>query len=88
MVERLATSMRTGHRGGFEWHVNPSTRPIVASEGGRESYTLKVVSRTGCKTLRVRVGRGESVSLGTIRVENLCAASLSGDAASDPLPLP
>jgi hypothetical protein len=88
VIERLATSMRSGQNGGFVWHVNASTRPIVASEGGRESYTLKVASRAGCRSLHVRVGRGQRVSLGTIRLENLCAAAISEGAASAPLPLP
>jgi hypothetical protein len=88
VVERLSTSMRSGRNGGFVWHVNPSTRPIVASEGGRESYTLKVASRAGCRSFHVRVGRGQRVSLGTIRLENLCAAAISEGAARDPLPLP
>jgi zinc carboxypeptidase len=88
VVERLVTSMRSGRNGGFLWHVNPSTRPIVASEGGGESYTLVVVARTGCRTLRVRVGRGERVRLGTIRLDGLCAASLTEVAESDQLPLP
>jgi hypothetical protein len=88
VVERLATSLRTGRHGGFVWHVNPSTRPVVASDGRRESYTLKIASRSGCRSVHVRVGRGERVSLGTIRLENLCAASISEGAASDPLRLP
>jgi hypothetical protein len=88
VVERLATSMQSGRNGGFVWHVNPSTRPIVASKGPRESYTLEVASRAGCRSLHVRVGRGQRVSLGPIRLDDPCPASLTEIAESDPLPLP
>jgi hypothetical protein len=35
--DRLDTTMKVGPDGRFEWHVNPSTRPLVAQERGREA---------------------------------------------------
>jgi hypothetical protein len=33
--DRLDTTMQAGANGVFEWHVNPSTRPLVMKESGR-----------------------------------------------------
>jgi zinc carboxypeptidase len=35
-TDTLDSTMQVGAGGGFEWHVNPSTRPLVAQERGRE----------------------------------------------------
>jgi Zinc carboxypeptidase len=34
-TDRLDTTMQVGSNGAFEWHTNPSTRPLVAKESGR-----------------------------------------------------
>ena len=34
-TDRLDTTMQAGPNGAFEWHVNPSTRPLVMKESGR-----------------------------------------------------
>ncbi|MGH2818771.1 MAG: M14 family zinc carboxypeptidase [Actinomycetota bacterium] len=88
IVEKLATAMRAGRNGNFGWHVNPSTRPIASSKGGRESYTLTLVSRAGCRTLHVKVDRGERLNLGPIRLSDVCRGSLGKVVEGDPLPLP
>lgn len=36
-TDTLDTTMQAGPDGRFEWHVNPSTRPLVAKGGGREA---------------------------------------------------
>ncbi len=36
-ADKLDTTMKVGPDGRFEWHVNPSTRPLVAQERGREA---------------------------------------------------
>jgi Zinc carboxypeptidase len=86
VVERLAASMRSGRNGSFVWHVNPSTRPIVA--GGRESYTLTIASRAGCRTLDATLDRGERLNLGPIRLRNVCRVRVDKVGEADPLPLP
>jgi hypothetical protein len=88
IVERLATGMQTRRNGAFVWHVNPSTRPIVLSNGRRESYTLTLASRAGCRRLRVKVDRGERLNLGRIRLDDVCRGSISEVVEADPLPLP
>jgi hypothetical protein len=35
-TDRLETSLEVPSSGRFEWHVNPSTRPLVAGSSGRE----------------------------------------------------
>jgi hypothetical protein len=40
VVEKLATAMRARRSGGFVWHVNPSTRPIVLSRRERQGVGL------------------------------------------------
>ena len=35
--DRLETTLRVPASGAFEWHVNPSTRPIVAQSRGRDA---------------------------------------------------
>jgi hypothetical protein len=88
IVEKLATGMQTRRNGAFVWHVNPSTRPIVLSNRGSESYTLTLASRAGCRTLSVRVDRGERLNLGPIRLDDVCRVSISEVLEADPLPLP
>ena len=36
-TDTLDSTMQVGADGTFEWHVNPSTRPLVAQERGREA---------------------------------------------------
>ena len=36
-TDTLDSTMQVGAGGTFEWHVNPSTRPLVAQERGREA---------------------------------------------------
>lgn len=61
---RLATSIRVPRSGAFTWDVNPSTRPLVASSGRRESYVLTCQrTRSGPVRQQVRatVDRGQAV---------------------------
>jgi hypothetical protein len=71
--ESINTVTKTSARGTFEWHVNPSTRPIMVDKGKTEVYELSVVSRSGCSGSRkVLVRRGQILDLGTIRLSRLC----------------
>ncbi|HVE74817.1 MAG TPA: M14 family metallopeptidase, partial [Mycobacteriales bacterium] len=65
----VTSSMTTGSDGRVEWHVNPSTRPIVQQRRGTEAYTI-TLGAPGAKsvTLPVTVRRGQKVDLGTIRL--------------------
>ena len=36
-TDTLDSTMQVAADGSFEWHVNPSTRPLVAQERGREA---------------------------------------------------
>lgn len=67
LKERLRLSLSTGKDGRFEWHVNPSTRPIPEVKG-KESYTLTIRAGDRTKRLTVTVDRGEVLNLGTIHL--------------------
>jgi hypothetical protein len=67
MKERVRLALATGGDGRFEWHVNPSTRPIPEVKG-KESYTLTVKAGGRTKRLTVVVDRGEILNLGTIHL--------------------
>ena len=66
LIETIDLSMTASPAGTFEWHVNPSTRPIA---GETEAYQL-TVSAPGSQdvTLDVVVARGEVLDLGTIEL--------------------
>jgi hypothetical protein len=59
--DRLDTIMQVPASGEFEWHVNPSTRPLLAIEGKRESWTLTCEYPAGTvrKSQPIFAGRGE-----------------------------
>ena len=57
--DHLESTLVVGPSGTFRWHVNPSTRPIVASDGGSESYTLSC----GGASRPVVVERGATVNV-------------------------
>lgn len=65
--ERLRLTLSTDKDGRFEWHVNPSTRPIPEVKG-KESYTLTIKAGGRVKKISVTVDRGKVRELGTIRL--------------------
>lgn len=67
--EVFATDLftRVGRR--FEWHVNPSTRPVAARS---EAYQLEISAGGRCDSVTVRVRRGQRLDLGTIRLMDTC----------------
>ncbi len=69
LPEQLTTTMTAGADGRFAWHVNPSTRPAVAFEGGKESYLLTITGPAGVGvSRRLVVKRGQRIDLGTVVV--------------------
>ncbi|CAN5288117.1 hypothetical protein BH23ACT9_BH23ACT9_38060 [soil metagenome] len=56
LVETQALTLTTAGDGSFEWHVNPSTRPIAEIAGTTESYQLSV---DGGAPVEVTIGRGQ-----------------------------
>jgi carboxypeptidase T len=70
VAEVVSTAMAAGHDGAFVYHVNPSTRPTVAMEGGAEAWALVATAADGrvLHTTAVTVGRGERVDLGDVAV--------------------
>jgi hypothetical protein len=67
--ERIETTMVADADGRFEWHVNPSTRPIEFANGKVESYILTVTGPQGRGVgRRLVVKRGDRVDLGTVVV--------------------
>ena len=68
-AETIATTMTTGSDGRFAWHVNPSTRPIVAAAKKSESWLLTVTGPSGVGvSRRLVVKRGQRIDLGTLVV--------------------
>ncbi|MCW2616835.1 MAG: Carboxypeptidase precursor [Frankiales bacterium] len=67
--ETIAATMTTGADGRFAWHVNPSTRPIVAAAKKTESWLLTVTGPDGVGvSRRLVVARGQRVDLGSVVV--------------------
>lgn len=62
MEESRTASLSIGP-GPFEWHVNPSTRPVVENP---EAYGVEIASATGFRTFDLVVGRGQVVDLGSV----------------------
>lgn len=55
--------------GSFEWHVPPSTQPYLVEQGKTERYRLTVNAKgAGKETLSFVLRRGQSLSLGNIRM--------------------
>lgn len=63
--ETINISLKTEKDGSFEFHVGPSTRPW---EDKPESYTLVIKLGGKTKTLSVRVDRGKTENLGSIKL--------------------
>ncbi len=65
--EVLDISATTSGDGTFEWHLNPSTRPLPDKAGQKESYQL-TVSADGLAphTRAVEVSRGQRLDLGQV----------------------
>ncbi len=64
--ETVLIQSETDLDGSFEWHVNPSTRPIPAIDGKKENWRLKVEADGRSRVLDVYVERGRVADLGTI----------------------
>jgi hypothetical protein len=62
--DELNMTLKVGPSGTFEWHVNPSTRPLVAAP---EAYTLRCEDASGqvTATREVVVGRGQTLDVGS-----------------------
>ncbi len=60
--ETFESTLTVGVAGGYEWHVNPSTRPLAPAP---ESFTLTCEQPAGTvlQTRTVTVGRGEAPTL-------------------------
>lgn len=60
----LETTMVVPAGGTYTWHTNPSTRPIVAQEGGTESWMLTCERPDGqvLESRAITVARGASVT--------------------------
>jgi hypothetical protein len=60
----LNTTMIVPDSGHYTWHVNPSTRPVVAKSGTTEAWTLTCEDGAGkvLETKTVKVARGEQVT--------------------------
>jgi len=60
----LNTTMTVPAGGTYTYHANPSTRPIVAQQGGTESWTLTCERPSGqvLETRSITVARGASVT--------------------------
>lgn len=70
LTERVETSLVTQGDGAFEWHVNPSTRPILAAAGKTETYLLSVTGPKGTGiSKKLVVKRGQRIKLGDIVVD-------------------
>lgn len=65
ITEKLRWSINTGKDGSFVWHLTPSKRPYVRKA---ETYKLTISVGGKTRTMNVQVKRGQSLSLGTIRV--------------------
>lgn len=63
--ETISIPLKVNKDGSFEFHVGPSSRPW---EKKPESYKLVIKSGGKTKTITVRVDRGETARLGTIRL--------------------
>lgn len=63
--DAFVTTTRTKADGTFEWHVNPSTRPVASSP---EPFQLRVFGSWSSDPVAVTVGRGQRVDVGTIAV--------------------
>ena len=63
--DRLDSTLVIPASGSFEWHVNPSTRPIAAESGKRENWRLTCERPEGTVLAEhlVFVRRGETVDL-------------------------
>ncbi len=70
--DRLSTRMNTQSNGRFEWHVNPSTRPVAKQ---KERYRLSISSRRGCAGRTIVIERGQTIDLGDITLGSLCSVS-------------
>ncbi len=66
-ADTLKTSLVTGKKGSFTWHLPPSTRPFL-TKVSVEKYTLSISSKGGNKTLRFPLKPGTRVDLGKIKV--------------------
>lgn len=67
--ERISVKFKTEADGTFELHVNPSTRPLIAASGGKESYGLGFVGGGWATARRVTVTRGQVLDLGTVTLD-------------------
>jgi hypothetical protein len=66
LPEQLSTSAEASD-GVFDYDVNPSTRPMVALEGGTEAYLATVVVEGHDPVMReVTIARGQTFDLGTL----------------------
>lgn len=66
--EKIESSIPTRPDGSFEYHANPSTRPIPYQEGAVEAWTVTFSTGEGTTTRRVVVDRGERAELGDVQV--------------------
>jgi hypothetical protein len=66
--ETIESSTPTRADGTFEYHVNPSTRPMPLLEGLTEAWTVTFAGGGGSTTQAVTVDRGDRADLGAVTV--------------------
>lgn len=74
LKESMTSALRIGKDGRFRWHVNPSTRPLIADKGKTESYELTFTAKGLTRTIDVTVDRGEVLDLGNIVLDRVMDA--------------
>ena len=63
LEETIELTLEVGPTGTWEWHVNPSTRPIAEIGNAVENYRMTVTSAAGTHTQDVEVARGQALTL-------------------------
>ena len=66
--ETIETSIPTRPDGIFEYHVNPSSRPLPLLDGVTEAWTVTLATGSGSTTRSVSLDRGDRADLGAITV--------------------
>ena len=64
--ERIETSIPTRPDGTFEYHVNPSTRPIPYQEGQTEAWNATFAAGSATATRQIVLDRGDRADLGDV----------------------
>ena len=66
LEEAIELTLPVGPTGEWEWHVNPSTRPIAEIGNTVETYRMTVTTAVGSHTQDVEVVRGQALALDVV----------------------